>query len=195
MARGSCGARFGCARLHSGTRVLRQPREAGRAAPPSCPNPPPSERVSPQCLGFPVSRGELVYRRRTGGRRPESRCLSASLRIANADLLLRVEKSASRVTPGIWAKREPPARRGTHRETRDTGNPRHRGQGPQLRSSWEAAGEALKTSSAPPSRFRALPSPCRPRDCCSPAASTGSTAGSSTTSTASRGPACAASRS
>ncbi len=65
-------------------------------------------------LGFPVSRGEVADLRRTGGRRPESRYLSASLRIARADLVHHEAKSASRKAPGIWATGEPPARRGTY---------------------------------------------------------------------------------
>ncbi len=86
-----------------------------------------------------MSRGELAYRKRTGGRRPESRCRSASLRIANVDLLFHVEKSASRETPG--SGHEASRRRAEERiARRDTlgvrgirrGNPRHR----------RAAGEA-----------------------------------------------------
>jgi len=61
-----------------------------------------------------MPRGELAYRRRTGGRRPDSRCLQGSLRTAHSDFLHHAAKSASRKTPGIWAIGEPSARRGTH---------------------------------------------------------------------------------
>jgi hypothetical protein len=46
----------------------------------------------PWCLGFPVSLGELAYRRRTGGRRTDSRGRSASLHTTSADRWITTSK-------------------------------------------------------------------------------------------------------
>jgi hypothetical protein len=70
------------------------------------------------CLS--VSRGELAYRKRTDGRRPDSRGLKASLRIADVDLLLRVrEKREPRDSENLGKRRSGGALRNAC-ETRDT---------------------------------------------------------------------------
>ena len=56
-------------------------------------------------------------RRRTGGRRPDSRCLETNCVTFSAPVMeAREDLQWRRETPGIWAIGEPPARRGTHRE-------------------------------------------------------------------------------